>query len=230
MDWNQLLKGSELRRWISGYSQWLPSNKEDHHPGVGMVLSKQLVEEDRVGLEDPFNEEELPAALLDLDRDKAWDQIDFHRSGTFERSLNATFLALVPKKGGVEDIKDCRHIRWMLEEAEVGPTFALYIPPADGDAELLFIDGGEREVPLCFKIVSRLKLIALAGRVEHMESLAPGVSFRVQRREKQFMESVIEREYEELEEDSYVREARKPYKVDFLTAIGKGVGRFSNLE
>lgn len=42
--------------------------------------------------------------------------------------------------------------------------------------------------------------------------------------------SVIEREYEELEEDSYVREARKPYKVDFLTAIGKGVGRFSNLE
>lgn len=75
MDWNQLLKGSDLRRWISGYSQWLPSNKEDHHPGVGMVLSKQLVEEDRVGLEDPFNEEELPAALLDLDRDKAWDQI-----------------------------------------------------------------------------------------------------------------------------------------------------------
>ncbi|RVW95840.1 hypothetical protein CK203_025840 [Vitis vinifera] len=240
MDWHQLLKGSELRRWISGYFQWLPSNKEDHHPGVGMVLSKQLVEEDRVGLEDPFNEEEPPAALLDLDREKAWDQIDFHRSGTFERSLNATFLALVPKKGGVEDIKDCRHIRWMLEEAEVGPTFALYIPPADGDAELLFIEGGEREVPLCFKIVSRLKLIALAGRVEHMESLALGfrckvgtihtmdLGFKGERNSS--WKSVIEREYEELEEDSYVREARKPYKVDFLTAIGKGVGRFSNLE
>lgn len=43
-----------------------------------------------------------------------WFLKDFHRSGTFERSLNATFLALVPKKGGVEDIKDCRHIRWMV--------------------------------------------------------------------------------------------------------------------
>ena len=35
---------------------------------------------------------------------------DFHERGRFVKSLNATFLVLVPKKGGVEDLKDFRPI------------------------------------------------------------------------------------------------------------------------
>ncbi|RVW70195.1 Transposon TX1 uncharacterized 149 kDa protein [Vitis vinifera] len=35
---------------------------------------------------------------------------EFHERGRFVKSLNATFLVLVPKKGGVEDLKDFRHI------------------------------------------------------------------------------------------------------------------------
>ena len=34
----------------------------------------------------------------------------FHESGSFVRSLNATFLVLIPKKRGVEDLKDFRPI------------------------------------------------------------------------------------------------------------------------
>ena len=34
----------------------------------------------------------------------------FHDSDTFERSLNATFVALIPKKLGAEDIRDFRPI------------------------------------------------------------------------------------------------------------------------
>lgn len=34
----------------------------------------------------------------------------FHQRGQFERSLNATVIALIPKKGGVEDIWDFRPI------------------------------------------------------------------------------------------------------------------------
>ena len=34
----------------------------------------------------------------------------FHEIGRFVRSLNATFLVLIPKKGGVEDLKDFRPI------------------------------------------------------------------------------------------------------------------------
>ncbi len=31
---------------------------------------------------------------------------DFHARGKFEISLNATFVALIPKKSGIVDIKD----------------------------------------------------------------------------------------------------------------------------
>ena len=34
----------------------------------------------------------------------------FHETGKFVRSLNATFLVLIPKKGGAEDLKDFRPI------------------------------------------------------------------------------------------------------------------------
>ena len=34
----------------------------------------------------------------------------FHENGSFVRRLNATFLMLIPKKGGAEDLKDFRPI------------------------------------------------------------------------------------------------------------------------
>ena len=36
---------------------------------------------------------------------------EFHERGKFVKSLNATFLVLVPKKGGAKDLKDFRPIR-----------------------------------------------------------------------------------------------------------------------
>ncbi|CAL5416433.1 unnamed protein product [Camellia sinensis] len=38
------------------------------------------------------------------------DDDDFHQTGQFEKSLNATLIALIPKKGGAEDIWDFRPI------------------------------------------------------------------------------------------------------------------------
>ena len=35
---------------------------------------------------------------------------DFHEGGRFVKSLNVSFLVLVPKKGGAEDLKDFRPI------------------------------------------------------------------------------------------------------------------------
>ena len=35
---------------------------------------------------------------------------DFHEQGNFVRSLNSTFMVLIPKRGGVEDLKDFRPI------------------------------------------------------------------------------------------------------------------------
>ena len=81
----------------------------------------------------PFLIEEVFHALSDLNGDKAlgsdglttafgqhtWDIVkedvmrmftDFYETGKFVRSLNTTFLVLIPKKGGVEDFKDFRPI------------------------------------------------------------------------------------------------------------------------
>ncbi|RVW76326.1 Transposon TX1 uncharacterized 149 kDa protein [Vitis vinifera] len=85
------------------------------------------------GLEIPFTEGEVFVALSDLGKDKApgpdgftmafwlfsWDLVkaeimgffkEFHERGRFVKSLNATFLVLVPKRGGAEDLKDFRPI------------------------------------------------------------------------------------------------------------------------
>ena len=92
-----------------------------------------LVSSEAERLEILFSEEEVFATLSDLSKDKApsldgfamdfwlfcWVVvkvevmgffIDFHESGRFVKSLNATFLVLVPKKGGAEDLKDFRPI------------------------------------------------------------------------------------------------------------------------
>ena len=85
------------------------------------------------GLEIPSTKGEMFTALSDLGKDKApgldgftmafwlfcWDVVkieimgffrEFHERGKFVKSLNATFLVLVPKKGGAEDLKDFRPI------------------------------------------------------------------------------------------------------------------------
>ena len=84
-------------------------------------------------LEEPFTEAEIHAALLNLNGDKApgpdgftaafwqlsWDLVklnildlfkDFHERGRFGKGLNSTFLVLIPKKKGAEDLKDFRPI------------------------------------------------------------------------------------------------------------------------
>ena len=84
-------------------------------------------------LEVMFSEEEIFAALSNCCGDKAlgpndftmtfwlfcWDVVkpeilglfrEFYLHGTFQRSLNSTFLLLIPKKEGVEDLRDFRPI------------------------------------------------------------------------------------------------------------------------
>ncbi|RVW21265.1 LINE-1 reverse transcriptase-like [Vitis vinifera] len=84
-------------------------------------------------LELPFMEEEVHSALRDMNGDKApgpdgftgafwqfcWEFVkeevmemfkEFHEHKTFLKSLNATFLVLIPKKGGAEELGDFRPI------------------------------------------------------------------------------------------------------------------------
>jgi hypothetical protein len=88
---------------------------------------------DAVWLDRPFDEEEVLGVLLGFNGDKAlgpdgfpvaffqscWSFLKgdimallrhFHKLGSFERSLNATFVALLPKKVGAITVKDFRPI------------------------------------------------------------------------------------------------------------------------
>lgn len=100
---------------------------------IDALLFERLEEGDVEGLEKPFTEEEVFRALSGCCGEKApgpddfsmafwqfsWDFVkeevmnffrQFHETGSFVRSLNATFLVLIPKKGGAEDLKDFRPI------------------------------------------------------------------------------------------------------------------------
>ena len=80
-------------------------------------------------MEKPFTEDEIFKALADFKGDKVpcpdgfpmgfWhfsldfvkEEVlrmfnEFHNQGHFVKSMNAPFLVLIPKKGGVEDLKD----------------------------------------------------------------------------------------------------------------------------
>ena len=89
-------------------------------------------DEQAAKLEEMFTKEEILAAIFGLNRDKApspygfplafwsfnWDFVkdilgffkEFYEHNKFVKSLNATFLVLIPKKCNVEDFKDLRPI------------------------------------------------------------------------------------------------------------------------
>ena len=98
----------------------------------GLKFSR-LNDMEALRLEVPFMEEEVHVALADLNGNKAprpddftaafwqfsWDVVksdimglfrDFHEHGSFFKSLNSTFMVLIPKRGRVEDLKDFRPI------------------------------------------------------------------------------------------------------------------------
>ena len=110
---------------LSASNNWCPPYPDLHFNLIGAVQSAKL--------EEMFTEEEVLAAVSGLNIDKApgpdgfpiafwsfsWDFVkeevmgffnDFFQNERFVKSLNATFLVLVPKGSTVEDLKDLRPI------------------------------------------------------------------------------------------------------------------------
>ncbi|KAJ9691054.1 hypothetical protein PVL29_013294 [Vitis rotundifolia] len=124
---------NDLKNNVVGAFKVLYTEQGGWRPGVEGLSFKRITSHEAEGLEIPFSEEEVLAALSDLGKDKApgpdgftmafwlfcWDVLkteimgffkEFHERGRFVKSLNVTFLVLVPKKGGAEDLKDFRPI------------------------------------------------------------------------------------------------------------------------
>ncbi|RVW81929.1 hypothetical protein CK203_033220 [Vitis vinifera] len=92
-----LTEESEIKEEVSRTFQGLLIDPGDWKPSIDGLNFERLEEVDVERLEKLFSEEEVFEAL-------------FHETGRFVRSLNATFLVMIPKKGGAEDLKDFKPI------------------------------------------------------------------------------------------------------------------------
>ncbi|RVW26396.1 Transposon TX1 uncharacterized 149 kDa protein [Vitis vinifera] len=128
-----LSSSDDLKEGVCRAYKSLLSEPGDWRPNINGLIFKELGEGLASSLEVVFSEEEIYAALSSCCGDKAlgsdgftmafwlccWDVVkseilelfrEFHLHGTFQRSLNSTFLLLIPKKEGAEDLRDFRPI------------------------------------------------------------------------------------------------------------------------
>nr|XP_023926603.1 uncharacterized protein LOC112038023 [Quercus suber] len=90
---------SNIQDQVVGFYKSLYQEPEDWKPTVDGLDFASLDEFDRLSLEREFDREEICCSPR-----------DFHSQCIFEKSLNATFLCLIPKKIKAVNIKDFRSI------------------------------------------------------------------------------------------------------------------------
>ncbi|RVW31016.1 LINE-1 retrotransposable element ORF2 protein [Vitis vinifera] len=128
-----LTEDQEVRDGIVNAFQNLLSEEPGWRADIEGLQFNQLNSREAEDLEMPFSEEEIHFALMEMRGDKAlgpdgftvafwqdcWDFVkeevvdlfkEFFEHGSFTKSLNTTFLVLIPKKGGAEDLGDFRPI------------------------------------------------------------------------------------------------------------------------
>ena len=129
----RLIREDEIKEEVVNAFQRVVIEIDEWRPSINGLPFLVLDSEEARALENHFLEEEVLVALSNLCEDKVpslngfslafwkfcWDIVklevmgffaDFHHSGLFERSLNTAFIVLIPKKEGVEDLRDFRLI------------------------------------------------------------------------------------------------------------------------
>ena len=127
------MDGQDLQQGIVNAFQSLLTDPRDWRANMEGLSFSKLEDQEAVRLEKPFTEEEVFSALHELNGEKSpgpdgytvafwqfsWETIkgevmfvfkDFFVSSKFVKSLNSTFIVMVPKKEGADDFKDFRPI------------------------------------------------------------------------------------------------------------------------
>ncbi|RVW51618.1 hypothetical protein CK203_066866 [Vitis vinifera] len=123
----RLTEEQEVREGIANAYQQLLSKSLGWKADIGGLLLKQISHSEVEALKFPFSKVEIHAALMGMNGDKApgpdgftvafwqscWETVkedvldmfnEFHEQNSFIKSLNHTFLVLLSKKGGAEDM------------------------------------------------------------------------------------------------------------------------------
>ncbi|RVW59937.1 LINE-1 reverse transcriptase-like [Vitis vinifera] len=125
--------GARCEEWNSRCLSTVANRRLGVKADIGGLDLNQISQQEADTLELPFTEEEVHLALMGLNGDKApgpdgftgafwqfcWEFVkeeilemfkEFHEQKAFLKSLNTTFLVLIPKKGGAEELGDFRPI------------------------------------------------------------------------------------------------------------------------
>ncbi|RVW41080.1 LINE-1 reverse transcriptase-like [Vitis vinifera] len=123
-----LVEEQEVKEGIVNSFQQLLTEDMAWQADIGNIQMGCISQQDAECIEVPFVENEIHSALMEMNGDKApgpdgfsvafWQNAEeimemfkeFHEHSTFVRSLNNTFLVLIPKKSGAEDLGDFRPI------------------------------------------------------------------------------------------------------------------------
>ncbi|WMV59774.1 hypothetical protein MTR67_053159 [Solanum verrucosum] len=123
----------EIKDHITEFYKQLYTESESWRPSFVMTNCPRISQEEQEWMQRPFSKEEVVHILKLCDGDKApgpdgftmlffkkcWGIItsdamqtihNFHQNEVFERSLNATFVVLIPKKLGAVELKDFKPI------------------------------------------------------------------------------------------------------------------------
>ncbi|WMV46336.1 hypothetical protein MTR67_039721 [Solanum verrucosum] len=126
-------KPTVIKEEIIKFYQNLYAETERWRPQFSARSGTMVNEMDNIMLEEQFSEKEIMDCVMACARDKApgpdgytmaffiacWDVVNkevvaavqnFHAQSFFEKSFNATFIALIPKKIGAKELKDFRPI------------------------------------------------------------------------------------------------------------------------
>ena len=132
----RFVKEPDIKEGLVGVFQSLLTASNNWCPPFPDLLFNVIGVDQAAKLEEMFTEEEILAAISGLNGDKApgpngfllafwsfcWDFMkdevmgffrEFFEHSQFVKSLNATFLVLIPKGSSVEDLKDLKHISLM---------------------------------------------------------------------------------------------------------------------
>jgi hypothetical protein len=122
-----------IKSHVVNFYESLFSEPSSWRPRVDNLEFEALGVDEAARLEDPFEEREVREVIFGMDRDKApgpdgfslaffqdcWEVVkgdfmavfaDFHAYGKFVKSINSTFISLIPKFHGAKEIKDYRPI------------------------------------------------------------------------------------------------------------------------
>ncbi|RVX13534.1 Transposon TX1 uncharacterized 149 kDa protein [Vitis vinifera] len=128
-----LVEEQEVREGVVNSFQQLLTEDMGWQADIGSIPVGCISLQDAESLETPFAENEIHSALMEMNGDKApgpdgftvafwqdaWDFAkeeimemfkEFHEHSSFVKSLNNTFLVLIPKKSGAENLGDFRPI------------------------------------------------------------------------------------------------------------------------